>query len=90
MSALSTLLLFCAIAPLAVVAGEAPWPMPDWPAATPEAMGMDAAPLQAARDYALKGDGSGILVLQGRAVMAWGDQRQRYDLKSTTKSFGSS
>jgi len=68
-------------------AGEA-WPMPAWPKAAPKAMGMDEARLQAARDYALKVNGSGIIVRKGRAVLRWGDQRRRYDLKSSTKSFG--
>ena len=77
----------CLLATLAVAA-DAPWPMPAWPDATPAQMGMDAARLSAARDYALKGNGSGIIVLKGRAVMAWGDPRRRYDLKSSTKSFG--
>jgi len=64
------------------------WPMPDWPSATPAEMGMDAAKLHAARDYALKGGGSGIITQKGRAVLRWGDQGRRYDLKSSTKSFG--
>ena len=31
------------------------WPMPGWERATPEEMGMDAAKLREARDYALTG-----------------------------------
>jgi len=65
------------------------WPMPQWPRAEPAAMGMDEAPLVKARDYALTGSGSGYITRHGRLVMAWGDPRARYDLKSTTKSFGS-
>ncbi len=65
------------------------WPAQDWPKATPAAMGLDAAKLAQARDYALTGGGSGYITRHGRLVMAWGDPRQRYDLKSTTKSFGS-
>ena len=76
------LLLSCA------AAAEAPWPVPDWPEATPAEMGMDEAKLRQARDYALTGDGSGIITRHGRAVLRWGDQAKRYDLKSTTKSFG--
>ena len=41
-----------------------------------------------ARDYALTGGGSGFVVFEGRQVMSWGDLDRRYDLKSTTKSFG--
>ena len=79
------LLSFCVAG---AVAAEAPWPMPDWPEATPAGMGMDAAKLAKARDYALTGDGSGIITRHGRVVLRWGDQAKRYDLKSTTKSFG--
>jgi len=67
---------------------EPSWPNPDWPRATPAEVGMDEAPLALARDYALKGDGSGCLIRHGRRVLAWGDPNQLYDLKSTTKSFG--
>ncbi len=50
---------------------------------------MDEAKLARAREYALTGGGSGYITRHGRLVMAWGDPRARYDLKSTTKSFGS-
>jgi len=50
---------------------------------------MDAAKLPQARDYALTGGGSGYITRHRRLVMAWGDPRARYVLKSTTKSFGS-
>jgi CubicO group peptidase (beta-lactamase class C family) len=49
---------------------------------------MDAAALGRARDYALSGGGSGYITRGGRLVLSWGDPRRRYDLKSTTKSFG--
>jgi len=51
-------------------------------------MGVDEAMLRRARDYALAGGGSGIIVYSGRVVMQWGDLARRYDLKSTTKSIG--
>ena len=44
--------------------------------------------LEQARDVALKGGGSGIIMRGGMRVFAWGDLKKRYDLKSTTKSFG--
>ena len=50
------------------------WTRPSWPRR---------------RDYALTGGGSGYITRHGRLVMAWGDPRRLYDLKSTTKSFGS-
>jgi len=44
--------------------------------------------LEEARDYALTGGGSGCIIRDGKMVMAWGDQQQKYDLYSTTKSIG--
>lgn len=64
------------------------WPLPEWPRATPAEMGMNEAELRRARDYALTGDGSGFIIRRGRLVMAWGDPKRLYDLKSTTKSIG--
>lgn len=73
----------------ALSGADVPWPMPEWARAAPAQVGMDEAKLAQARDYALTGAGSGYITRHGRLVMAWGDPRQRYDLKSTTKSFGS-
>lgn len=56
--------------------------------AKPEQVGMNAAKLAVARDYALRGGGSGCILRGGRLVMAWGDQRTRYDIFSSTKSIG--
>ncbi|MBM4035524.1 MAG: DUF4185 domain-containing protein [Planctomycetes bacterium] len=84
MRLLPMLLLFLAVAS----AAEALWPMPHWPKAAPDEAGLEAAKLVQARDYALTGDGSGMIIRHGRLVMHWGDLRARYDLKSTTKSFG--
>ncbi len=50
---------------------------------------MDAAKLTEAIAYGASRRGSGIVTRGGRVVGQWGDQRERYDLKSTTKSFGS-
>jgi CubicO group peptidase (beta-lactamase class C family) len=49
---------------------------------------MDADLLAQARDFALTGGGSGYITRGGKLVLAWGSSTQRYDLKSTTKSFG--
>lgn len=65
------------------------WPAAEWTEASPTEAGLDAARLAQARDYALTADGSGCVVRGGRRVLAWGDTRLRYDLKSSTKSFGS-
>lgn len=64
------------------------WPMPDWSSASPAEMGLDPQKLNQARDYALTGNGSGYITRHGKLVLSWGDPRKRYDLKSTTKSFG--
>ncbi|MHC4702511.1 MAG: serine hydrolase domain-containing protein, partial [Planctomycetota bacterium] len=64
------------------------WPANQWEQATPKQVGMDAALLQKARDYALTGGGSGCVTRGGKFIMQWGDQERRYDLKSTTKSIG--
>jgi len=37
---------------------------------------------------ALTGEGSGLITRHGRVVLAWGDPKKRYDLKSSTKSIG--
>ncbi len=69
--------------------GTTVWPMPQWQHVLPDEVGMDEAKLRLARDYAMSGGGAGYITRHGRLAMAWGDPRQRYDLKSTTKSFGS-
>lgn len=66
----------------------APWPTDRWATATPSEMGLDAAKLAQARDYALTAEGSGHIIYKGKLVMSWGDPAQRYDLKSTSKSIG--
>jgi CubicO group peptidase (beta-lactamase class C family) len=69
-------------------ADEPTFPGKSWPRKSPAELGLDAKRLDQARDYALTGGGSGIVIYHGHAVLEWGDQRERYDLKSTTKSLG--
>jgi CubicO group peptidase (beta-lactamase class C family) len=64
------------------------YPGKTWQQATPADVGMDSEQLDRVRRYALSGGGSGMVTRHGRLVLAWGDQRHRYDLKSTTKSIG--
>jgi CubicO group peptidase (beta-lactamase class C family) len=78
----------CSFGCAALAAEPTIWPAQSWVVAAPAEMGMDSAHLEAARQYALTGAGSGIITRHGRCVLQWGDQQQRYDLKSTTKSFG--
>jgi len=47
---------------------------------------MDQAKLEEAKKYALKGSGSGCIIRGGKLVLAWGDQKQKYDIFSSTKS----
>jgi len=83
--ALLTTLLTCVFyGPLAAE----DFPGERWAAVTPADAGLDAAKLNEARDYALTGGGSGYITRGGKLVMTWGDLKKRYDLKSTTKSFG--
>jgi CubicO group peptidase (beta-lactamase class C family) len=74
------------------IAAERPdqnvWPGEQWQTATPEEVGMDATRLARARDYAMASAGSGIIARHGAVVMRWGDPRQTYDLKSSTKAIG--
>lgn len=64
------------------------WPSGTWPTATASSMGMNATLLAQARDYALAGGGSGMILRSGRVVLSWGNSGTRYDLKSSTKSIG--
>jgi len=64
------------------------WPQAAWATADPQDLGLDREQLAKARDYALTGGGSGYITRGGKLVMSWGDLKKRYDLKSTTKSFG--
>jgi CubicO group peptidase (beta-lactamase class C family) len=65
------------------------WPGETWQSASAHDAGLDASKLEQARDYALTAGGSGYITRGGKLILAWGDPHQRYDLKSSTKSFGS-
>jgi CubicO group peptidase (beta-lactamase class C family) len=58
-------------------------------------VGMDQALLEQAATYASTGgtadpeNNAGMIVRHGRLVHSWGDIDRRFDMKSTTKSFGS-
>lgn len=64
------------------------WPGAEWATAKPTEVGMAEVRLNEARDYALTGGGSGMIVRRGKVVMTWGDQAELYDLKSSSKSIG--
>ena len=63
------------------------WPTNGWVSSTPAEVGMNPALLADAASYA---GGSGMISRGGYAVLTWGDINQRYDVKSVTKSIGSS
>lgn len=66
----------------------AEFPGAEWPTATPAAVSMAEARLQAARDYALTGEGAGLIIRHGKLVMRWGDEARRFDVKSSSKAIG--
>lgn len=65
------------------------WPEATWAQATPEEVGLDAERLGEAVRSGARSDGSGMILRHGRLVASWGDSTRLYDLKSTTKSIGS-
>lgn len=75
-------------APIAGAQETTVWPSPEWPSADPSDVGLDAKKLQGAQKYAESAGGSGMIIRHGKAVLRWGDQKERYDIKSATKSFG--
>jgi len=67
---------------------ELVFPGKEWATIEPGDAGLDEGLLGKARDYALTGGGSGYITRGGKLVLSWGSARQRYDLKSSTKSIG--
>ena len=59
-----------------------------WERVNPGDAGLDESQLELARDYALRGEGSGYVVYRGQLVYSWGNPKQTYDLKSSSKSIG--
>src|SRR5688572_32163163 len=66
----------------------AEFPGEQWARARFGEVGLSEARLQQARDYALTGGGSGVIIRHGKLVMEWGDPAKLYDLKSSSKSIG--
>jgi len=87
-SVLAALYVFLAVFAAVGWTREDTYPGEQWETATPQEAGMDPGLLADARDYALTGEGSGLIVRHGRVVTRWGDRRQTYDLKSSTKAIG--
>jgi len=59
-----------------------------FPIDTPANLDMDSEILVQAVAFAAQFGGSGCVIRHGRQVASWGDQKQRYDLYSSTKSIG--
>src|SRR3954453_1999968 len=57
--------------PLPPPAAADEFPGERWPAPEPADVGLDAAKLRQARDYALTAEGSGLIVRHGRVALAW-------------------
>jgi len=77
---------------LILVAGPGhavPWPGSNWSSISPAEAGVDDAGLAQAVDYGRRGDSAGMIVLGGRVVAQWGNVKQRYQIRSATKSIGS-
>ncbi|MBI1897227.1 MAG: serine hydrolase [Acidobacteria bacterium] len=85
---LTVLVVLLATLPVHAQRTARPPALAEWERATPAEAGMDEAKLVQARDYALRGGGSGMVIHRGKLVLSWGDVKARYDLKSTTKSIG--
>lgn len=77
------------VAVLAGPAGAQVFPGASWQTATPEALGLDPAPLNQAESYALSAGGAGMIVRSGFVVESWGNVHESFELKSATKSLGS-
>src|SRR5688572_17356295 len=77
-----------ALLALAGAVSAADYPGAEWPRARFAEVGLSEARLQQARDYALTGGGSGVIIRRGKIVMEWGDPAKLYDLKSSSKSIG--
>ena len=65
------------------------WPGKAWATASPARVGLDPATLDQAVAYGSARGGSGLIVRHGYRVGGWGDPAARYELYSSTKSFGS-
>ncbi len=76
------------ITPGSITLNSAEYPKEKWMRATPEEARLAEAKLNQARDYALTGGGSGYITRGGKLVLSWGNLKKRYDIKSSTKSFG--
>lgn len=65
-----------------------PWPTNGWATSTPAAQEMDQSLLEQARDFTLTAGGAGLITRHGYAVLSWGNQGSRREIKSATKSIG--
>ena len=88
MVSISTWLALALTLGTAVLDHDESWPIPGWETTRAAEAGLDRSSLERARDYALTGEGAGFITRGGKLVISWGDVRQRFDLKSSTKAIG--
>ena len=60
-----------------------------WQKATPASAGVDPGKLNKGVNFAKKFGGAGLVIRGGKIIASWGNTKQHYDIKSSTKSFGS-
>ncbi len=65
------LIVFLLTSPPPGRAADPAFPGKSWTQASPEKMGLQTASLNKARDYALKGGGSGFVTRSGVLVLSW-------------------
>jgi hypothetical protein len=76
-------LALCALLAVCSVAQEQPaTPAEHWETCSPDAAGLDAAALEALRDFV---GGRGCVVRHGRMAYSWGDVSERADVASAAK-----
>lgn len=88
LSVIAVLVVLLAHGSITVGDTQFPWPGSQWQETAAGDVGLDDELLKQARDYALTAGGSGMIVRHGQVVLRWGDQDQRYDIKSASKSIG--
>ena len=74
-------------APAAVRGAE--FPTNGWATASPASVGLGLAGLQEAQRFAEQYGGAGCVIRHGRVAHVWGSFDERYQVQSTTKSWGS-
>ena len=67
----------------------AEFPTNGWATASPASVGLELAGLQEGQRFAEQYGGAGCVIRHGRVAHVWGSFDERYQVQSTTKSWGS-